>query len=112
MSSKIRSNIDINSNVFKNNKEKFSKLLNEYKAEQEKIKLGGGSVNIQKQHDKGRMTARERIKYLVKGSFFGFHTYKQILWHNTSFFAKSSIIFCNHMYNTQGEVFSFKTGII
>ena len=84
MSSKIRSNIDINSNVFKNNKEKFSKLLNEYKAEQEKIKLGGGSVNIQKQHDKGRMTARERIKYLVKGSFFelglyaGYDMYKEV----------------------------------
>ena len=36
-------------------------LLNQ----EEEIKLGGGSVKIQKQHDKGRMTARERIKHLI-----------------------------------------------
>ena len=31
----------------------------------EKIKQGGGPVAIQKQHDKQRMTCRERIKYLI-----------------------------------------------
>ena len=30
-----------------------------------KILSGGGEKSIQRQHDKGRMTARERIDYLV-----------------------------------------------
>ena len=36
----------------------------------EKTKQGGGKVKIKKQHDKGKLTARERIELLVdKGSF-------------------------------------------
>ena len=30
-----------------------------------KALLGGGKKRIQKQHDKGRMTARERVAYLI-----------------------------------------------
>ena len=69
MTSRIESNIDTKSKKFKNNEQEFKALLDTYKAEQTKIKLGGGVVNIQKQHDKGRMTARERIVHLL-GEFF------------------------------------------
>ncbi|MBT5956699.1 MAG: hypothetical protein HOG97_08065, partial [Candidatus Marinimicrobia bacterium] len=44
-----------------------SQLLNEMRA---KAKLGGGEARIQKQHDKGKLTARERVDILVdKNSF-------------------------------------------
>lgn len=40
------------------------------KAKQEKIMLGGGASRIEKQHDKGKMTARERIeKFFDEGTF-------------------------------------------
>ena len=67
---KIKSHLDINSNTFKSNSEKFIDLIKEYDSEEKKIKAGGGSVKIQKQHDKGRMTARERIKHLIGDTFF------------------------------------------
>jgi len=44
-----------------------SQILNEMR---EKAKLGGGELRIQKQHDKGKLTARERVDILVdKNSF-------------------------------------------
>ena len=42
----------------------------ELKEKKEKIKMGGGKKRIEKQHKKGKMTARERINYLLDdGSF-------------------------------------------
>jgi acetyl-CoA carboxylase carboxyltransferase component len=49
----------------------------------EKIKLGGGNKSIDKQHEKNKLTARERIDYLVDvdkpfveiGAFAGFEMY-------------------------------------
>ena len=36
----------------------------------EKIQQGGGSTEVEKQHEKGKMSARERINYLLdEGSF-------------------------------------------
>jgi len=67
---KIKTHLNIDSNRFIKNKEKFLELIKEYDAEEKNIKMGGGSIRIQKQHDKGRMTARERIKYLVGDNFF------------------------------------------
>ena len=44
-----------------------SQLLNEMRA---KAKLGGGEARLQKQHDKGKLSARERVDILVdKNSF-------------------------------------------
>jgi propionyl-CoA carboxylase beta chain len=44
--------------------------IKELKNLKEKAKLGGGRVKIKKQHDKGKLTARERIELLVdEGSF-------------------------------------------
>ena len=70
MSDKIKSSINIDSSTFKNNSEQFLELIKQYESEQNEIKLGGGAVSIQKQHDKGRMTARERVEYLIDGDFF------------------------------------------
>ncbi|MDQ0350930.1 propionyl-CoA carboxylase beta chain [Alkalibacillus filiformis] len=44
--------------------------INELYDKRRKIELGGGDEKIQKQRDKGKMTARERIEYLLdEGSF-------------------------------------------
>ncbi len=40
-------------------------LLAELKKRQSKIKLGGGKSKIEKEHSKGKLTARERIEYLL-----------------------------------------------
>ena len=47
-------------------KEKIEKLLETKK----KIELGGGEKRIAKQHERGKLTARERINLLLdEGSF-------------------------------------------
>jgi propionyl-CoA carboxylase beta chain len=49
-----------------NKEERRSKLLNK----REESKLGGGEKRIESQHGKGKLTARERLDYLLdKGSF-------------------------------------------
>ncbi len=40
-------------------------LIEELRKEEETIKLGGGTSRIEKEHSKGKMTARERIEALV-----------------------------------------------
>ncbi|MGR7814494.1 acyl-CoA carboxylase subunit beta [Lacinutrix undariae] len=49
-----------------NKNEDYNKLLlSDLKRRFAKVKLGGGQKNIDKQHAKGKMTARERIDYLL-----------------------------------------------
>ncbi|MDF2158397.1 carboxyl transferase domain-containing protein [Algoriphagus sp. CAU 1675] len=49
----------------------FEALLEELRDKYEQVKLGGGVKRIQKEHEKGKLTARERIEYLIdKGSDF------------------------------------------
>jgi len=43
----------------------YSKLLEIYDAERAQLHLGGGAKAIERQHDKGRLTARERIALLL-----------------------------------------------
>lgn len=38
--------------------------------EKERVRLGGGEKRIQKQHDRGKMTARERIEKFVDAGTF------------------------------------------
>lgn len=86
MSKQIGSHLDVDSDKFKNNSSKFLKLLEEYKRKADKIKLGGGEIRIQKQHDKGRLTARERIDALIDheapcfelGLYAGYKMYKEV----------------------------------
>src|SRR5690554_1468436 len=49
-----------------NKNEDFNKLqLSELKKRLAKVKLGGGQKSIEKHHAKGKMTARERVAYLL-----------------------------------------------
>lgn len=53
------------------NRELFEQLLTELRQKSVKTKLGGGLKKIDDQHRKGKLTARERIDYLIdKDSYF------------------------------------------
>ena len=43
----------------------FQSLLEILKSKTEQVKLGGGPKRIAKEHEKGKLTARERIQYLI-----------------------------------------------
>ena len=67
-----------------NKREDLNKLkYSEIKRTLAKIKLGGGEKALQKQHDQGKMTARERVDYLFDqhsdsieiGAFAGYEMY-------------------------------------
>jgi len=50
--------------------------INELNQIRKEVESGGGKVNIEKQHKKGKQTARERIEKLFdKGSFSEFDTF-------------------------------------
>ena len=55
----------MNSDKFQSNSDDFLKYISLYIEEQKKIKLGGGTIAIEKQHNKKRLTARERIDHLI-----------------------------------------------
>jgi len=73
--------MDIN---FNKNEDHNKLLLSDLKRRLAKVKLGGGEKRIQKHHEKGKMTARERINYLFDddsntieiGAFAGEDMYK------------------------------------
>ncbi len=50
---------------FNKNDDKLRLLLSELKKRQAQVELGGGAAKLQKQRDQGKLTARERIAYLV-----------------------------------------------
>ena len=52
------------------NHEKFIQLINVINKDIEHIYKGGGEIAIEKQHSKGKMTARERINYLIDNNSF------------------------------------------
>jgi acetyl-CoA carboxylase carboxyltransferase component len=70
---------------FNKNEDANLLLMSEVRQRFEKIKLGGGKKNIAKQHEKGKMTARERVEYLFDkdtpqfeiGAFAGFEMYEE-----------------------------------
>ena len=72
--------IDIESNSIE-----FKKIIEQYKAQTFKIYKGGGDLAIEKQHKKGRLTARERVDYLKDsntnilefGIFAGYDMYEE-----------------------------------
>ena len=57
---------------FEENQIAFLDLISMYQEEHKKIKLGGGTIAIERQHNKKRLLARERIDYLIDpgSSFF------------------------------------------
>ncbi|MBL8012395.1 MAG: acyl-CoA carboxylase subunit beta, partial [Candidatus Omnitrophica bacterium] len=54
-----------NPDKFQKNESFMDKLVEQLKSEEEVIQLGGGPKNIEKQHLKKRLTARERIAKLI-----------------------------------------------
>ena len=70
-----------NDNVVK----EYLSLINEFNEKIDIIKMGGGKASIQKQHDKGRLTAKERIDFLIDdnssfmefGRFAGYEMYEE-----------------------------------
>src|SRR6478609_6434184 len=56
---------------FNKNEDQLKQLCFQLQSKEKKTKLGGGEKKIKEQHDKGKLTARERIEYLTdKNSTF------------------------------------------
>lgn len=70
---------------FNKNDDAMRLLISETKQKLQQIYLGGGKKRIEKLHSRGKMTARERINYLVDkgsrfleiGEFVGYEMYKE-----------------------------------
>ena len=70
---------------FNKNEDHNKLLLSELRKKLGEVKLGGGEKRIQKLHAEGKMTARERIDYLLDtneksieiGAFVGDGMYKE-----------------------------------
>jgi acetyl-CoA carboxylase carboxyltransferase component len=72
----IQSRIDPTSARFEANMRFLADLVSQVRNEEEQIREGGGTKAIESQHNKGRQTARERIKRLVDpGTFFELGVY-------------------------------------
>jgi len=61
----LRSKVDATSERFEKNMRAMADLVSSIHNEEEKIREGGGGENIEKQHKKKRLTARERIALLL-----------------------------------------------
>ncbi len=67
------------------NEDDFKLMVSKMNHRLEKIHLGGGEAKIAKQHKKGKLTARERIEYLLDegkphyeiGAFAGYEMYEE-----------------------------------
>ena len=70
-SSVLETRVDATSARFEANMRFLADMVSQVRNEEEKIREGGGAKAIESQHNKGRLTARERISLLVDpGSFF------------------------------------------
>ncbi|MBT1705540.1 acyl-CoA carboxylase subunit beta [Chryseosolibacter indicus] len=71
---------------FNKNEDQFKLLVSNLRTKEKKVKLGGGEKKIEEQHQKGKLTARERIAYLIDkksefleiGLFAGEGMYKEV----------------------------------
>src|SRR5437867_1036013 len=72
----LETRVDPTSARYEANMRFMADLVSQIHNEEEKICEGGGQKAIENQHNKGRLTARERIKVLVDaGTFFELGTY-------------------------------------
>lgn len=69
---RITSKVDLHSSTSIKNEKKWKSVISEINSQRDFINLGGGKSNIARQHQKNRLTARERISLLVdpKSKFF------------------------------------------
>jgi 3-methylcrotonyl-CoA carboxylase beta subunit len=71
---------------FNKNEDQFKQLVYQLHTKEKKVRLGGGDKKIEEQHQKGKLTARERIQYLIDpksefleiGLFAGDGMYKEV----------------------------------
>jgi acetyl-CoA carboxylase carboxyltransferase component len=71
---------------FNKNEDEMKLAYSQVRQHMEKIKLGGGKKSIEKQREKNKLTARERIEYLIDknssfieiGAFAGFEMYEEV----------------------------------
>jgi 3-methylcrotonyl-CoA carboxylase beta subunit len=71
---------------FNKNEDQYKQLVSQLQTKSKKVKLGGGEKKIDEQHQKGKLTARERIQYLIDkdsnfleiGLFAGDGMYKDV----------------------------------
>lgn len=71
---------------FNKNEDQFKQLVYQLHTKEKKTKIGGGEKKIEEQHQKGKLTARERIQYLTDpgsqflevGLFAGEGMYKEV----------------------------------
>ncbi|MGA8733519.1 MAG: acyl-CoA carboxylase subunit beta [Terriglobales bacterium] len=67
----LETHVDATSPRFEANMRFLADMVSQIRNEEEKIREGGGPKAIESQHNKGRLTARERINLLVDpGTFF------------------------------------------
>jgi len=70
-SSVLETHVDATSPRFEANMRFLADMVSQVRNEEEQIREGGGLKAVESQHNKGRLTARERINLLVDaGSFF------------------------------------------
>jgi 3-methylcrotonyl-CoA carboxylase beta subunit len=70
---------------FNKNEDALRRAVSGWRSRLEKIMLGGGKAAAEKQHEKNKLTARERIQYLIDkdstfieiGAFAGFEMYEE-----------------------------------
>lgn len=62
---KLESRIDVQSNEFKENKQAFLKLMNQFRGVYREVSRGGSEDAIQKHKARGKLLARERIYKLI-----------------------------------------------
>ena len=61
----LKTSANLKSPEFEKNARRIVDLLTKIKNEEEQIRVGGGAKAIESQHQKGRLTARERIAKLI-----------------------------------------------
>jgi 3-methylcrotonyl-CoA carboxylase beta subunit len=67
----LETHVDATSPRFEANMRFLADMVSQVRNEEEKIREGGGAKAVESQHNKGRLTARERINLLVDpGTFF------------------------------------------
>jgi acetyl-CoA carboxylase carboxyltransferase component len=64
-SNRLASAIDATSAEFRQNAAEMAALVRDIRRQEDAIALGGGSEAVERQHGKGRLTARERIRELI-----------------------------------------------
>ena len=78
------------------NREHFQRLVNELKTLEDKLRLGGGTDRIAREHKKGKLTARERIK---------------LLFDEDTYFQETGLLIAYDQYEGQAPAAGVVTGI-